>query len=98
MAKTLFDWRWSGVGLLAALLAVGVITAGQAQNEASSETAADTTLTSASAAPAVAAPAPATPSPADLKMMADSVWVFVAAMLVFFLNLGFACVESGVCR
>lgn len=98
MAKTLFDWRWSGVGLLAALLAVGVITAGQAQDEASSETAADTTLTSASAAPAVAAPAPAPPSPADLKLMADTVWVLVTAMLVFFMNLGFACVESGMCR
>jgi Amt family ammonium transporter len=30
--------------------------------------------------------------------MADTAWVLVTAMLVFFMNLGFACVESGMCR
>ena len=35
---------------------------------------------------------------ADLKFGADTVWVLVTAMLVFFMNLGFACVESGFCR
>ncbi|MCI0357092.1 MAG: ammonium transporter [Planctomycetaceae bacterium] len=38
------------------------------------------------------------PSAADLKVMADTLWVMVTAMLVFFMNLGFACVESGMCR
>lgn len=32
------------------------------------------------------------------KVMADTLWVMVAGMLVFFMNLGFACVESGMCR
>jgi len=30
--------------------------------------------------------------------MADTVWVLLAGMLVFFMNLGFGCVESGMCR
>ncbi len=47
------------------------------------------------AAPA-AASAPLTVG--DLKVMADTVWVLITAMLVFFMNLGFACVESGFCR
>jgi ammonium transporter, Amt family len=44
------------------------------------------------------APAPAGPSSAELKVMADTVWVMVTGMLVFFMNLGFGCVESGFCR
>src|SRR3989304_3126112 len=42
--------------------------------------------------------AAAGPTVADLKVMADTAWVLVTAMLVFFMNLGFACVESGFCR
>jgi Amt family ammonium transporter len=34
----------------------------------------------------------------DVKIMADTLWVMVTGMLVFFMNLGFACVESGMCR
>ncbi len=34
----------------------------------------------------------------DLKIAADTIWVLITAMLVFFMNLGFACVESGFCR
>lgn len=47
-----------------------------------------------------AAPAPAAPAaPAwDAKIAADTVWVLVTAFLVFFMNLGFAMVESGLCR
>jgi len=55
----------------------------------------------AAAAPseAPAAPAPAAgPSSADLKVMADTAWVLITGFLVFFMNLGFACVESGMCR
>lgn len=58
----------------------------------------------AAAAPAeAAAPAPpATPAPpptnAELKIMMDTVWVMITGFLVFFMNLGFACVESGMCR
>jgi len=32
------------------------------------------------------------------KVMADTIWVMVTAMLVFWMNAGFACVESGLCR
>ena len=48
------------------------------------------------AAPAAADPiadALATP-----KVMGDTMWTLIAAFLVFFMNLGFALVESGLCR
>jgi Amt family ammonium transporter len=32
------------------------------------------------------------------KVMADTLWVMIAGFLVFFMNLGFGCVESGMCR
>ncbi len=52
-------------------------------------------------APAEAAP-PAAPAPpptnAEIKVMMDTVWVMVTGFLVFFMNLGFACVETGMCR
>ena len=34
----------------------------------------------------------------DLKIALDTIWVLVTAMLVFFMNLGFALVESGFAR
>jgi|SRR3989344_5645378 len=33
-----------------------------------------------------------------LKIAVDTIWVLVTAMLVFFMNLGFACVETGFTR
>lgn len=45
-------------------------------------------------APSVAAG----PSTGDLKVAVDTMWVLVTGMLVFFMNLGFGCVESGFCR
>jgi len=51
----------------------------------------------AAAAPAAAA----TIDPAalsDLRVGLDTVWVLVAAMLVFWMNAGFALVESGLCQ
>ena len=58
------------------------------------------------AAPAEApAAAPAAPTVESLQAAADkltvgldTVWVMVCGMLVFFMNLGFGCVESGFCR
>ncbi|HEX3033991.1 MAG TPA: ammonium transporter, partial [Thermodesulfobacteriota bacterium] len=35
---------------------------------------------------------------ADYKIAVDTVWVLIAAFLVFFMNLGFGMVESGLCR
>ncbi len=64
-----------------------------------------------SAVPALAADAPAaaaSPAPAFTQEMADAIagqkiamdtiWTMLAAFLVFFMNLGFALVESGFCR
>ena len=34
----------------------------------------------------------------DPKIMADTLWTLITAMLVFFMNMGFACVESGFAR
>ncbi|MCC7146724.1 MAG: ammonium transporter [Phycisphaeraceae bacterium] len=34
----------------------------------------------------------------DIKIAVDTVWTLIAAFLVFFMNLGFAMVESGLCR
>ena len=56
--------------------------------------------------PAQAAPAPTAPtftkemadSIANQKIAMDTIWVMLAAFLVFFMNLGFALVESGFCR
>jgi len=55
------------------------------------------------ALPAVALADPATPEQvkellATPKVMADTIWTLIAGILVFFMNLGFASVESGLCR
>lgn len=39
-----------------------------------------------------------TASASDLRIGIDTVWVLVTAMLVFWMNAGFALVESGLCR
>ena len=54
-------------------------------------------------APAAEAAAPAAPPTAEevlskLTVGIDTIWVLVCSMLVFFMNLGFGCVESGFCR
>jgi Amt family ammonium transporter len=55
-------------------------------------------LTLASGKVAMAQDADAGPSPADIKIMLDTLWVMVTAFLVFWMNAGFGCVESGLCR
>jgi Amt family ammonium transporter len=60
----------------------------------------------AAAATEAAAPAaPAAPEPPTMEatyknlwVAADTVWVLICGMLVFFMNLGFGCVESGFAR
>jgi Amt family ammonium transporter len=42
--------------------------------------------------------AAAGPSTADLKVAVDTMWVLITAFLVFWMNAGFGCVESGLCR
>ncbi|MCB1214289.1 MAG: ammonium transporter, partial [Deltaproteobacteria bacterium] len=38
------------------------------------------------------------PSGEELKVMADSIWVMVAGMMVFFMNTGFGMLEAGLCQ
>jgi Amt family ammonium transporter len=45
--------------------------------------------------PTPAAPPPVSP---ETKVMLDTLWVMITAFLVFFMNAGFALVESGLCR
>jgi Amt family ammonium transporter len=95
-------WKWTSLFLCVAalLLAAGTVLPAMAADEVKPET--------APAAPAVTAPAPAGPAPTFTREMADSIasqkvamdtiWVMLAAFLVFFMNLGFGLVESGFCR
>jgi len=101
MTRYLRKWTKWIVCLAALLLVAGAVLPAMAADEVKPE-----------AAPAVAAPAPATapaaPAPTFTKEMAesiasqkvaiDTVWVLLAAFLVFFMNLGFGLVESGFCR
>ena len=47
---------------------------------------------------AFASDAHAAKSPEELTVAIDTIWVVLTASLVFFMNLGFALVESGFCR
>ncbi|HCU25416.1 MAG TPA: ammonia permease [Deltaproteobacteria bacterium] len=38
------------------------------------------------------------PTAGELKVMVDTVWTLIAGMLVFWMNAGFALVESGLCQ
>lgn len=42
--------------------------------------------------------APAAPAIDNTKVALDTIWVMITGFLVFFMNLGFAMVESGLCR
>jgi len=44
------------------------------------------------------AQAPQAPTTGDLKIAADTLWVVITAALVFFMNAGFAMLETGLCR
>jgi Amt family ammonium transporter len=65
------------------------------------EPAADTPATEEAAdstEPAATLPAIDYSTPAGIKVGIDTMWVLITGFLVFFMNLGFACVESGFCR
>ena len=44
------------------------------------------------------AQATAVPAIDNIKVGVDTMWTLITAFLVFFMNLGFALVESGLCR
>jgi Amt family ammonium transporter len=57
------------------------------------------------AVPAPPAQEPAAPAAAelatklgDMQIVANTLWVLIAGMLVFWMNAGFACLETGLCR
>jgi Amt family ammonium transporter len=86
-------------GTLAVTLLIGIAAAVvEAQDQKPAEPAAP----AATAAPAPAPPADPlkalTAKVEEAKVAVDTVWVLMAAFLVFFMNLGFASVESGFCR
>ncbi|MGA9382714.1 MAG: ammonium transporter [Phormidium sp.] len=54
--------------------------------------------TPADPAAASAATAAAGPTTAELKVALDTLWVVIAAFLVFFMNAGFCMLETGFCR
>jgi Amt family ammonium transporter len=87
--------------LLMCLMAAGTCWAQDGPKETPSLEAAVT------AAPPPAEPAAAPPTDpvaalqqnlAKLTIAGDTVWVLITGFLVFFMNLGFACVEAGMCR
>jgi Amt family ammonium transporter len=100
--------------LIAGALVAGVTAPGWAQEEAPAaaepSAAAEAPAEAADAAATEAEPAAEASDPAadplaalttgasDLRIGIDTVWVLVAAMLVFFMNAGFGMVESGLCR
>ncbi len=88
---------WRGT-ILAPILLLALGLGSWAQAADGPATAPDAAAGAETAAQPAPAAAPAGPTIADLKLMADTLWVLVTGMLVFFMNLGFACVESGMCR
>lgn len=86
---------WPGVVILLLVAAVGK--GAWAADEAAADLVAGQGSES-SAAAAAAETQTSAPTNAELKIMADTLWVLVAGILVFFMNLGFGCVESGFCR
>lgn len=77
-----------GIGLLAIAAGLAILASAPAWAQEAAETA--------------STPVPFTKEMAEqlanAKMMADTIWTLVTAFLVFFMNLGFAMVESGFCR
>ena len=97
-------WRCVSASLAAMclLFAMSLPSTGWSQDAAAPEVATPEAApvdpaTPTEATPPAAAPA-APPTNEELKVMLDTVWVLSTAFLVFFMNLGFAAVESGMCR
>jgi Amt family ammonium transporter len=97
--------RMRGLAILLSLVAlfggVGVVLAAEEPAKDAASPAATAAGPAAAATPAGAAPAftkEMADAIKDTKIAMDTVWVLVTAFLVFFMNLGFAMVESGLCQ
>jgi len=81
------------------LLCIIALAAGAWLAQAADVAAADAPAAATNAVAAAVAAAPAAPDPtATLKVGLDTVWVLLTAALVFWMNAGFATVESGMCQ
>ena len=89
------------LGALVVVLAL-VVGAAVAFAQTPAPPAAGTPVETAPAGPAAAAPADPlkdlVAKVSEAKVAMDTMWVILTAFLVFFMNLGFATVESGFCR
>jgi len=77
---------------------LGTIGVGLAAEEPPKEASATGPAAAASAVTAPAFTQEMADAIKDTKIAMDTIWVLVTAFLVFFMNLGFALVESGLCR
>lgn len=71
---------------------------GWAEPAASDEPAAGAVTAAADAAAPVVTQAALDALKSSMQVSIDTVWVLIAAVLVFFMNLGFGMVEAGLCR
>ena len=85
--------RWLAVALL---IAWAVLLPAIAQAQDAPDTAAAAPM--AEAAPAAAPAAEATITAADAMFATNNVWMMLSIGLVFLMHLGFASLESGLCR
>jgi Amt family ammonium transporter len=96
MNTTTGNWIKFALGLMTFLLMLGMSLPANAADAPAPAGAVATPA--ATTAPAAAAPAPEGPTPAQVQKNLDFVWTLVAAFLVFFMQAGFAMVESGFTR
>jgi ammonium transporter, Amt family len=96
--------RWSTIIVLCFMATVAVMSWSASAGAQATDAPAATDQAPAPAAAAAAAPAPpptvedAMKAAGDNKVALDTVWTLVTGFLVFFMNLGFGMVESGLCR
>jgi ammonium transporter, Amt family len=93
--------RWVVFGLLFAALwsvTIGAESAVFAQETPPAAAAAATPEAPPAAAPPVDPVAALTANSSALRIGVDTMWVLIAGMLVFWMNAGFALVESGLCQ
>lgn len=93
--------RWLtflSIGLLLSLMASMSLAQDEKKEDAKPAEAAAVVAPAEAAAPAAPAGPTVEERLANLDITMDTIWVLVTGMLVFFMNLGFACVESGMCR
>lgn len=97
----LFEFDRAKLWLLLFAVAGGLVLGLTSQSVYAQETAEEATAAAEEQAETTAVESAADPVEAlktEVKVWADTTWVLIAGMLVFFMNLGFGCVESGFCR